>query len=217
MPVCYVPTPSPAHRYAIVKILHSRHLAVVSHSQPSTLDVGKSHAARLFQTSNAQPIAHRGLANKAVDDLVLWAGESDRPNLTVVAVENINLAVARGFDGVARREVGAQSAAPAARRDGKGDIVIILIGGAGVLRDGVVDREADCFWVGHLTGLCGEVGGGGWGGRCKGDRAQKSGGDCEILHFGDGGVDEVVGRKALIGVFSWREGSSVVPWRNAGG
>lgn len=172
----------PAHRSQMQINPFPEDLAVISHRQPGPLDIRKSHTARLLQTPDAHAVAHLRRAREAIDDLALRAGERDRADLAVVAVEEVHLAVSGAGDGVAGGEVGAESAAPGAGGDGEGDGVVLLVGCAGGLRDAVVDGKADGFGVGDGAGFGGQMGGCGGEGAGEGEGAEDGGGEGEVLH-----------------------------------
>lgn len=144
---------------------HNTHLAIISHRQPGALDIRKRHTPRLLQTPDAQAILHLRRTGEAVDHGALGAAERDGPDLAVAAVEDVDLRIAGGGDGVAGGEVGAQRAAVGVRWDGKGDGGVVFVGGAGGLRDRVVDWEAEGFRVGGWAGAGGQ---GGWEGGGEG-------------------------------------------------
>ena len=170
-------------RYALAPALH---LAVICHGQPSTLDISESNTSRICRRANRHSVAHVRLARRSDDRCRLSWQKRCGADLDVVAVEEVDLAVATAGDGVVGREVGHNGAAVRNRRlrDVEGDDVVDLVGSASGLRNRVVDWEANGFRVGDRAGA--GVEGGRCGGGGGGD-AQQSCSEGEVLHGWVGG------------------------------
>ena len=125
---------------------HPTLLAVVSHGQPSSDHIRECNITSLFQTSDAQPVFELGLTHKAVDDGRLRASERHSTDLRVVRVEDIYLRVTRAGDRIVGWEVGTKSTTPGAFWNLECDVLIVLVHGASVLRDDVIDGKGD-VWI----------------------------------------------------------------------